>query len=158
MAGRGPAPKAPEDRRRRNAPAAGEWVDLPELAARVLPNLPQRGKGRGAWSARTRAAWKAWQKDPVTSQYGPADVQLAVDLAWLYEDWVREPTVALAGEIRQRMDTLGLSPKGRQDRRWRLQPVAEVVPIDQARPARESARDRMRKLAERAAVADSVAG
>ena len=159
MAGKGPAPKAPEDRRRRNAPAAGEWIDLPgELTSAVLPALPARGKGTGSWSARTRAAWKSWRADPVTSQYGPADVQLALDLAWLYEQWVREPMASLAGEIRQRQDALGLTPKGRQSLRWRQQPPAEVVELEDARPARASASDRMRKLRERAAAAGSVAG
>lgn len=153
MAGRGPAPKAPEDRRRRNAPTGGEWVTLPELTTAVLPALPTRGKGRGSWSARTRAAWNAWRSDPVTSQYGPADVQLAVDLAWLYEEWVREPTAALAAEIRQRQDALGLTPKGRQDRRWRLEPRADVVPIEAAREQR-SAAERMKELRDRAAAAD----
>jgi hypothetical protein len=148
----GPAPKAPEERRRRNQPAGGEWIDLPELAQSVLPKLPARGKGHGVWAARTRAAWEAWRSDPVTSQYGPADVQLAIDLAWLYESWVREPTAALAGEIRQRQDALGLTPKGRQDRRWRLAPRADVVPIDRARDQR-SASDRMKDLRERAAAA-----
>lgn len=160
MAGRGPAPKAPEERRRRNAPAGGEWIDLPaELTRAVLPTLPKRGKGQGNWSARTRAAWTAWRKDPATSQFGPADVQLTIDLAYLYEQWVREPKVNIAAEIRQRMDALGLTPKGRQDRRWRMPPPAEVVDIAEARPARKSASDRMRELREkRAADANSVAG
>ena len=159
MAGRGPAPKPPEERRRRNAPAGGEWIDLPaELTSAVLPTLPKRGKGAGNWSARTRAAWTAWRADPATSQFGPADIQLVIDLAWLYEEWVRDPRVNLAGEIRQRMDALGLTPKGRQDRRWRLQPAAEIIELEDARPARTSASDRMRKLRERAAAAGSVAG
>jgi hypothetical protein len=57
--------------------------------------------------------------------YGPAEVQLAVDLAYVYEQWVQEPTAALAAEIRQRQDGLGLSPKGKQDRRWRVTAAAE---------------------------------
>ena len=52
--------------------------------------------------------------------YGPAEVQLAIDMAYIYEQWVREPTAALAAELRQRQDVLGLSPKGKQDRRWRV--------------------------------------
>lgn len=154
MAGRGPAPKPPEERRRRNQPAAGEWIELPvDLTRAVLPNLPPRGKGQGSWSARTRAAWKSWRLDPVTSQYGPADVQLAVDLAWLYEQWVRDPTASLAGEIRQRQDALGLTPKGRQDRRWRMQPPADVVELEPERQERTETRRRLRAVDPAAATA-----
>ena len=154
MAGRGPAPKAPEQRRNHHAPQRGEWTDLPaEITRAVLPNLPSRGKGQGTWSARTRAAWKSWRADPVTSQYGPADVQLAIDLAWLYEQWVRDPTASLAGEIRQRQDALGLTPKGRQDRRWRMQPPADVVDLEPERQERAATRRRLRAVDPAAATA-----
>lgn len=145
MAGRGRAPKPPEQRRNRTAPQAGEWLTLDPLKAKVLPELPE-----STWSSRTVAAWRAWQADPVTSQYGAADIQLAIDLAFIYESWVREPTAALAGEIRQRQDSLGLSPKGRQDRRWRLAPTGEVIDLQ---AEKKSAEDRMREMRERAATA-----
>lgn len=143
MAGRGPAPKAPELRRNRNPKVAGEWIDLPPLTAAVLPELPQ-----DEWSERTLRAWRAWRRDPATTQYGDADIQLAIDLAYVYEDWVRRPSASTAGEIRQRQDSLGLSPKGRQDRRWRIA-AGEVVELE----SKPSASERMRELRERAASA-----
>jgi hypothetical protein len=121
MAGRGPAPKAIESRRNHHEPLRGEWTSLHPLAKAVLPPLP-----RDVWSARTKAAWAAWRRDPATTMYGPAEMQLAVDLAYVYEQWVRDPTAALAAEIRQRQDGLGLSPKGKQDRRWRVTTAPEV--------------------------------
>lgn len=146
MAGSGRPPKPPETRRNRHAPRAGEWVTLPaELDAPVLPLLPRRGKGQGAWSARTRAAWLAWRADPVTALYGPADVQLAIDAAYLFEQWVREPSASLAGELRQLRDSLGLTPKGRQDRRWRYGPPATVLELDDARVQRAT-RHRLRAI------------
>jgi hypothetical protein len=120
MAGRGPAPKALESRRNHHEPLRGEWTSLYPLRKAVLPVLP-----RDEWSPRTRAAWAAWRRDPATTMYGPAEVQLAVDLAYVYEQWVQDGTAALAGEIRQRQDGLGLSPKGKQDRRWRITLVAD---------------------------------
>jgi hypothetical protein len=120
MAGRGPAPKALEQRRNHHEPLRGEWTSLHPLKKAVLPTLP-----RDEWSARTRAAWAAWRRDPATSMYGPAEIQLAIDLAYIYEQWVLEPTAALASEIRQRQDGLGLSPKGKQDRRWRVTLAAD---------------------------------
>lgn len=120
MAGRGRAPKPASERRNTSAPQRGEWVELPPLTKKgVLPDLPE-----GSWSTRTASAWEAWRSDPATGMYGPAEVQLIVDLAYIYELWVMEPTAALAAELRQRQDGLGLSPKGKQDRRWRV--VAEV--------------------------------
>lgn len=124
MAGQGRAPKPPEQRRNHHAPRAGEWVDMPPLTAPALPPLPEDE----VWSDRTLRAWAAWRADAATAMYGPADIQLASDLAYLYEAWVLEPTAALAGEIRQRQDSLGLTPKGRQDRRWRLAPDGDAAP------------------------------
>jgi hypothetical protein len=121
MAGRGPAPKALGERRNHHEPLRGEWVEVAPHAKSALPALP-----KDSWSPRTKRAWEAWRKDPVTSLYGPAEVQLAVDLAYVYEQWVLEPTASLAGELRQRQDGLGLSPKGKQDRRWRVATEARV--------------------------------
>jgi hypothetical protein len=124
MAGRGPAPKALEQRRNHHEPLRGEWTTVAAGAKSKLPALP-----KDSWSPRSKRAWEAWRKDPVTSLYGPAEAQLALDLAYIYEQWVQEPTAALAGEIRQRQDGLGLSPKGKQDRRWRV--VADAPMVDE---------------------------
>jgi hypothetical protein len=134
MAGMGPAPKDPAQRRRRNAPARGEWVHLKPLAKPVLPTLPKRGQYEGPWSARTRDAWAAWRQDPVTGTYSSADIAAAVELAWLFEAAVhgKEKT----SEVRLRMDGLGLTPKGKRDLRLRLlsenDEPAEVIPLKTA--------------------------
>src|SRR5688572_24525791 len=114
MAGNGPAPA--ETRRRANEPARGDWVTLLPLEQPVLPVLPKRTKGEGPWPAVTRAAWSAWRKDPVTSQYSVADVAYAIDTIRLHA----EMTAKTAGEVRLRMDALGLTPKGKRDNRWRI--------------------------------------
>lgn len=148
MAGSGRPPKPPETRRNRHAPRTGEWVLIPaELERPVLPPLPRRARGDGPWSARTRAAWKAWRADPVTSQYGPADIDLALHAIWLLEACVRDPKPSLAAEVRLLRDSLGLTPKGRQDRRWKVVPAtdAEVVELDDAR-TRRSIRHRLRAI------------
>lgn len=136
MAGRGPAPA--ETRRRSNAPARGEWVDLPPLEKRVLPKLPaapplivrQKDKPprvvKKPWSPRTKAAWEAWARDPVTAQYGPAEIAAVIELAYVMEDYVRG--IGMPNEVRLRMDGLGLSPKGKRDLRWRVTGAISEAP------------------------------
>lgn len=148
MAGRGPAPKPPEQRRRRNAPERGEWVDFPPLQKPVLPVLPKRAKGEGAWSARTRRVWAGWRSDPVTAGYGPSELAAVLELAYLFEEMVRGD-LKLLSEIRQWTDRLGLNAKGKRDLRWRVvKPVDEVA---EARGRREGAPKR------RLAAVDPVA-
>lgn len=124
MAGQGPAPA--ENRRRRNEPQRGEWVDIGPLKKPVLPALPRRSKDDGPWSPRTVAAWAAWRADPVTGEYGQAEIQAAIDLAYIYEEWVRGKW-SLTSEIRQFQDRLGLNPKGKRDLRWRIVEKAPTV-------------------------------
>lgn len=126
MAGRGPAPKPASQRRNRSKPQRGDWIDLPDLEEPLLPPLPL-----GEWSERTQSAWEAWRSDPATSQYGPAEISNAIDLAYVFEQWV-QGDARLAAEIRLRQDGLGLTPKGKRDLRWRT-PEEAVAEVEQAR-------------------------
>lgn len=118
MAGRGPAPKDPAQRRRRNEPTRGEWVDLPALTEPVLPKLPTFYRNRAKFSQRMKSAWDAWRQDPATTQFGPAEIAAALELAYLMEAMIRGDEKA--AEIRLRMDGLGLTAKGKRDLRWRV--------------------------------------
>lgn len=135
MPGHGPAPKAAEQRRRRNLPERGEWTDLPDVEKPILPDLPKRKPSEddpvGKWHARTRAAWSAWRKDPATTQYGPAEVASAIELAWVFDAAVRGREKM--SEVRLREDRLGLSSKGKRDLRWRAptETVAQEEPAEQ---------------------------
>ncbi len=149
----GPAPKAAAVRRNHHPPLRGEWIDLPTALPKT-PTLPNRGKGRGSWSARTRRAWKAWWRDPACTQWGPADLDLLEHLADIHEEYVRERRTNTASEIRQVRDSLGLTPKGKQDRRWRVRPIGEVVEMTE----RKSAASRMEELRQRAAAAERSTG
>jgi len=137
----GPVPKQAANRRNRNPKVRGEWIEIREPTSKP-PALPKRGTGRGQWSARTRKAWKAWWKDAAVTQWGPADIDLVEHLADVYEEWIRSGRAAHAAEARQLRDQLGLSPKGKQDRRWKVAGSADVVEM----PSRGSAAERMEKL------------
>jgi len=82
--------------------------------------------------------------------WGPADVDLAEHLCFIHESWVRTSTASLLSEIRQVRDALGLTPKGKQDRRWRVAPPAEIVDLDTQR----SEAEKKKELRERVAAAD----
>ena len=123
MAGRGPAPKDPGQRRRYNQPARSEWVDLEPLEKPVLPP-PEY-----SWTTGATRMYNAWRRDPVTSQYGPADIAAICELARWYD-------LLPFSEQRLRMDALGLTPKGKRDLRWRT--PAEVATIaEQKTPVRK---------------------
>lgn len=111
----GVAAKLPEERRRRNIPERGEWLDLEPLKAPVLPVAKRH------WSRSAKFMWRAWRQDPVTGQYGPTEIATVTELAERYDSLKPE-------EQRIRMDGLGLSLKGKQDRRWRLVANAQGQP------------------------------
>lgn len=85
----------------------GEWVDLEPLAKPVLPGA------RREWSESARRLWRAWRKSPESAQWSAVDVAYAIELAARFEKLPPH-------EQRLRMDSLGLTPKGKRDLRWRL--------------------------------------
>lgn len=139
MAGHGRAPKPPEQRRNRHEPQRGEWIDLPpvDADAPVLPDLPKRPRGAGRWHPRVVAAWAAWRLDPATTQYGPAEIAAAVELAWVMDDMVRGGAATLVSAVQRRADGLGLTAKGKRDLRWRP-PAGDVQDVEEE-PVRHQA-------------------
>lgn len=149
MAGRGPAPKFRENRRRRNVPLHGEWVELRPLDDPQVPVMPEPLDEAG-WTARTARSWAAWWSDPAAQMWGAGDVDLVEHLCFMHEQWARKGTASLLSEIRQVREALGLTPKGKQDRRWRVAPPAEIVDLDEQR----SEAEKKRELRDRVAAAE----
>ncbi len=123
MAGRGPAPKDPLERRRENAPARGEWTNAPGIGWQhgKIPPSP------AGLMPSSRKAWRSWMRSSwVASFWTPEDLPALHQLIQLFDLIERGVTPASArGELRIQMDTFGLTPKGRQDRRW-LPPLEEA--------------------------------
>jgi hypothetical protein len=82
------------------------------------------------------AAWNAWFGAWWAAHWGPWDVPGLRAVVQLY-DALERGDFARASEYRMWADTYGITPKGRQDRRW-LPPVAE--------PPKTSDPDRYRHL------------
>lgn len=130
MAGNGPAPKDAAARRRRNQPERGDWQTLRPLERPALEPLPVLD-GEDLWSARTAETWEAWREDPVTATWSPADRAYAMDTILIHQMvYGPEGDMARANELRLRMDSLGLTPKGKRDLRYRLPAVDEDEDTD----------------------------
>ena len=128
MAGRGPAPKR-NGRQRGSKPALGDWTRLEPLAKPVLPELDDLVPDQ-EWPVVSRMFWDAWRESPVTQTWAAEDIALAADTIMLHA----EDPVTKAGEIRIRIDTLALSPKGRRDARLLL-PEEDLPEVVELRPA-----------------------
>jgi len=106
------------------------------LQALERPVLPP---ARRDWSDRVLRLWEAWRQDPVTGQYGPADIAAAVELADQFEEL--QPS-----EQRLRMDGLALTPKGKRDLRWRTGGDVDQEPEPLTPRARAGGDARRRRL------------
>lgn len=119
MAGRGPAPKAPGARRGRRPLARGEWQTSPSGGWQHGP-IPPPPDGLLPSSVE---AWQAWFRSWWAAHWGPWDLPGLRCVVYLY-DAMERGDFARASEYRMWADTYGITPKGRQDRRW-LPPLAE---------------------------------
>jgi hypothetical protein len=115
MAGRGPAPKQREQRRNRAQKTAGDWVQLPSEGYQgPIPSLAGL-----ELSNSTHEWWKTIWRSPMASQWNQGDVPALKELAMLRE-LLLDGKVSVAAEVRLRSDSFGLTPAGRQQRRWMI--------------------------------------
>ncbi len=143
MAGRG-APPSQFGLHQSGRNVRGGWRVVDPLTSPVLPPMPDRTQAEGPWSDRARASWEGMRADPATGIFGPPEIALAIELAYLIEDAVRSPKTSLLTEIRLRRDSLGLTPKGKRDLRLI---VGEPPPPERpAAPKRLGSRERFGHL------------
>jgi hypothetical protein len=119
MAGRGPAPKP--ERYRRGTPSRGEWKPSPDGGWQY--DLPEPPPGISPTAA---AVWEGWFKSWWAANWSQDDLPALRFVIRLY-DRVTRGDVKRAAELRQWMDSYGITPKGQQDRRW-------VKPLPPRRP------------------------
>lgn len=113
MAGKGPAPKRPEERRRRNKPVGGEWQAAPGIGWQHGP-LPEPPDGLLAAS---REAWTTWFRSWFASHWTPSDLPGLRKVVQLY-DATERGEGQRASELRLWMDNYGITLEGQQKRRW----------------------------------------
>lgn len=113
MAGRGPAPK-PNRQNKYDVPTRGDWRASPGVGWQHgdIPTCPVRSKA-------AQETWQTWMRSWVAAHWSPADLP---NLRLVIKLWAAVDSGAVTGsersELRQLMDSYGLTPKGQQDRRW----------------------------------------
>lgn len=107
MAGRGPTPKDPDKRRRRNGPP----VPTTELAADHEVRGPALPDGID-WPTQTLAWWETWRSSPQAQTFTDTDWSFLLDSALLHSRlWSGEMSVA--AELRLRVAKFGATPEDR---------------------------------------------
>jgi hypothetical protein len=130
MAGRGPAPKNPAARRRRNPDPVPTQVVEEDGEVRG-PELPDEFE----WPPATVRWWETWRTSAQATTFTPTDWEFLLDTALLHAAfWSGETGVG--AELRLRVAKFGATPEDRA--RMRLQvgdpAVKPDVPGGKARP------------------------
>ena len=144
MAGTGPVPKDPSQRRRRNADATTSTVLPASGPEGVTPELP----GGHDYDSRTLAWYETWRSSPQAATFLPTDWQRLHMLAELVQQYWEEPRKELLAEIRLNEASLGGTAADRMRLRWTVA-EPEAAPVKRA-PSRSRAaatrRDRVLKV------------
>ena len=127
MAGRGPAPKDPAKRVRRNVDPVPTTVVAADDVLRG-PELPQPY----SWHPQTRAWWDTWRRSPQAQAMTATDWDFMLDTAVLHTGmWMGE--AKLAAEVRLRVAKFGATPEDRARLRIQVDEASATAPDE--RPA-----------------------
>jgi hypothetical protein len=125
MAGRGPAPKDPKTRRRRNRASTAAKVKGPETPPLEIPLLPEgRGGGpNGAWHVETGSWWVDLWRSAIAAEYvAGIDGHTLLVFAVVLDRFWHDPSKELATEIRLQAREFGLNPMARRSLQWQVKP------------------------------------
>lgn len=140
MAGRGPAPKDPAKRARRNKdPQAMRVIEAEPQPQPPLPTLEVEKDGElveFVWPARTVEWWQMWGDSPLAEDFTSNDWSELLDTALLHAKFWRGST-SVAAELRLRVAKFGATPEDRA--RLRIT-FAQADEADAKRGPKKSAR------------------
>lgn len=126
MGGKGFAPKPQDQRINAHDPQRGDWVAAPTDGWQH-GRVPQPPSGLKAESKET---WDTWFSAWFAAHWSPEDLPGLRMVIRLYNrSLAADCTAAERSELRQLMDSYGISKKGQQDRRW-----VKPKPDDAAKP------------------------
>jgi hypothetical protein len=130
MAGRGPAPKDPSVRRRRNADPIPTVTVAADLKLRG-PDLPRGVLPKGEeWHPRTQAWWQTWRLSAQSKTFTPTDWDFLIDTALMHHTMWLKGRWEFASELRLRAGKFGATPEDRA--RLRLQVTDPDASADEA--------------------------
>lgn len=115
MAGRGPAPKDPSTRARRNRAPEMRVIAAEPVAQPALPTIEVEKDGElveFVWPARTLEWWRMWAESPLSAEFTSTDWSELMDTALLHARFWRGD-VKQAGELRLRVAKFGATPEDR---------------------------------------------
>lgn len=158
MAGRGPAPKDPSRRARRNAESAPQtMLRFQQAEPPELPTLQVMKDGElveHKWPQRTLDWWEMWKASPQAEHFSSTDWDFLLDTAVVHARlWSGE--LSAAAELRLRVAKFGATPEDRA--RLRMQ-FAQADEADSKRPAGSSSRKRYADLKVLPGGGDAVEG
>jgi hypothetical protein len=143
-------PKDPAIRQRTNRTPGAAKLDAAANLTRRAPPLPKVNMPDGSereWEKLTRAFWRDCWRSPMATEYLQADIHGLYRLAVLVDDFWKEPTKELAGEIRLQQQQFGLSPLDRRRLQWEVEKVEAVTRRQQPPPSLpQSSEDDPRRL------------
>ena len=133
MPGYGPAPKV-TSRRNRAPKVRGDWVVLDRVPGPV-PELPVEGAPQHGWSGPAVRAWRSWWSGPASVMWDESDYESVEMLLRMVHEYWEKPSATAFDAIRLARETLGIGPKGRQDRRWLLpeEKALGLAPVEAAK-------------------------
>lgn len=141
MAGRGPAPKDPDKRARRNRPAEMRVIHAEPVAQPELPTFEIEDDGElvsFVWPGRTQEWWQMWGASPLAAEFTSTDWSELMDTALLHARFWRGDK-GVAPELRLRVAKFGATPEDRA--RLRIT-FAQADDADDKRGTRQTARTR----------------
>jgi hypothetical protein len=115
MAGRGPTPKDPSKRARRNSTEPLRVITAEPVAQPELPTIEVERDGvlvEFVWPARTLQWWQMWADSPLSAEFTATDWSELMDTALIHARfWGGQ--LSLAGELRLRVAKFGATPEDR---------------------------------------------
>lgn len=146
MAGRGPAPKSPNQRARRNKDVELRVLEIQPTVQPELPTLYFVADEQFSWPQMTQDWWVMLAGHPLAKEFTELDWAYLAETALIHAHFWRGD-MKLAGELRLREAKYGFTPEDRARLRMQfaLATGAEVETATKVELAM-SARDRMRGI------------
>ena len=119
MAGKGPVPKHPTARARRNAQADLRIITAAPVAQPTLPDFDVQVEVDGelvsqsfSWPQRTRDWWQMWADSPLSAEFTSTDWSELMDTGLIHAKFW-SGSMCVAGELRLRVAKFGATPEDR---------------------------------------------